>query len=105
MHAPFDIILSGPITGTKDYRARFAVAYVHAREWFRNKYGREANVWNPAMLPEGRTNEWYMKLCHKAIFDSPRCVLVQMDNWQDSKGSRSEHALCVSLGREIAKVP
>lgn len=105
MHAPFDIILSGPITGTTDYRKRFSVAYVRARDWFRRKHGREANVWNPAMLPSGRSNEWYMKLCHQAIFDSPHCVLVLLDNWQSSKGSRSEHALCVSLGREIVNTP
>ena len=105
MRAPFDIILSGPITGTTDFRQRFAVAYVRVRDWFRREYGREANVWNPAILPPGRTNEWYMKRCHKAIFDSPSCVLVQLDNWHASKGSCSEHALCACLGREITKVP
>lgn len=99
--APYDIILSGPIAGIPDYVQRFAIAYVIEREQFRKAIGREANVFNPAALPDGRDNEWYMRRCVAAIFDSPNAVLVQMDGWTESKGARAEHALCVSLGRVI----
>lgn len=99
--APYDIILSGPITGIPDYVQRFAIAYVMEREFFRKAMGREANVFNPAALPAGYSNEWYMKRCVAAIFDSPSAVLAQLNGWKDSKGSRAEHALCVSLGRVI----
>lgn len=101
MTAPFDIILSGPITGTTDYVERFAVAYVDSVNFGKHTLGRKPSVWNPAMLPKGHSNEWYMRKCHDAIFDSPHCVLVQLDGWENSKGSRSEHALCVSIGRVI----
>jgi len=101
---PYDIILSGPITDTTDHKERFHAAHVAAIEGWKKNYGYTPNVWNPALLPDGRKNEWYMRRCHDAIFDSPRAVLVQMDGWENSKGSRSEHALCVSLGRGIWKV-
>lgn len=99
--APYDIILSGPITGIEDYVQRFAIAYVLEREAFRKATGREANVFNPAALPDGYSNEWYMKRCVAAIFDSQDAVLAQLNGWMDSKGARAEHALCVSLGRVI----
>lgn len=104
MNAPYDVILSGPITGTTDHKERFRQAHEQVSASFESVFGYTPNVWNPALLPDGNTNEWYMRRCHDAIFDSPRAVLVQMDGWENSKGSRSEHALCVSLGRGIWKV-
>lgn len=99
----FDFILSGPITGTTDFVQRFDMAYCRVRQSVFSKTGNLPNVWNPAILPAGRSNEWYMRRCHEAIFDSPNCVLVQLTGWQNSKGSLSEYALCVSLGRVVSK--
>lgn len=99
--APYDIILSGPITGVPDYKERFAIAHVLARQEFRTANGREANVFNPAMMEDGRAYMWYMRQCVNAILDSPNTTLVQLEGWQDSKGARAEHALCVSIGTVI----
>lgn len=99
MMPPFDFVLSGPIGGTEDAGARFALAYAEIRQEHFKATGKLPNVWNPAMLPEGRTNEWYMRRCLDAIFDSPGCVIVQMLGWERSKGARCEAALGESLGR------
>ena len=99
--APYDIIMSGPITGVPDYKERFAIAHVLARQEFRTAKGREANVFNPAMMEDGRAYLWYMRQCVNAILDSPSATLVQLDGWQDSKGARAEYALCVSIGMVI----
>lgn len=99
MIPPFDYILSGPISGTTDAKARFAAAYAKIRNEAYVATGKLPNVWNPAMLPDGYSNEWYMRRCHDAIFDSPGCVIVLMEGNENSKGSRSEKALCDSIGR------
>lgn len=103
MMAPFDVVLSGPISGTDDAAARFARAYAAVRQTWFAKRGELPNVWNPMMLPQDRDYEWYMRRCHDAIFDSPECILAQMEGWERSEGSRSEHALCVCLGRMVMK--
>lgn len=101
MEAPYDIILSGPITGVPDYKQRFAIAYCLAREDHRKAHGKEASVFNPAALPDGRTEEWYMQRCHEAIFASPKATMLQLKGWQQSEGCVSEHALAHKLRRTI----
>lgn len=100
----YDIILSGPISGTDDYQQRFAIAYVTERQRFRIENGREAVIFNPAMLPQGRANEWSMRVCIDAIFDSTDGTLIQMNGWENSKGAQAEYSLALCLGRKIRKV-
>ena len=104
MTAPFDIFMAGPITGVHDYKQRFAIAYTQLRNEFFVKNGRVGSVWNPAMMPDGRSNEWYMRRCVDAMFESPDCVVALLNGWEGSKGARAEHALAVSLGRAIVIV-
>jgi len=105
MTPPYDIILSGPINGTTDYKERFAVTLVKQlakrRTFTAEGAPRPINIWNPAELGEGRDYEWYMWQCLDAIRHSPRCTLVRMKGWHCSLGAVAEWALCRCLGRTI----
>lgn len=79
------IYISGPITGTKDYKERFARA-----EKALTEIGYV--VINPArvnaQLPEGTTHEEYMRT---SLLMLDMCDAVFMlDGWQDSKGCNIE---------------
>lgn len=100
--APYDAVLSGRISGDVRCREKFAVLYVRTREELRRRLGREARVFNPAVLPEGQTYGWYMEVCLAAILRSPGCVLVQTDDWGGSPGAMCEYAAACCLGREVA---
>lgn len=97
----YDIIISGPITGVPDYIERFAIAYANVRQSAFRATGKLPSVWNPAELPPGRSNEWYMRQCVDAIFDSPNATIVMLPDWHASKGARAEHALAVCLGLNV----
>lgn len=101
MSAPYDVILCGPISGTTDAKERFAMVKCDIRNRVFKATGKLLNIWNPAELDEGRTQEWYMRRCVTAIFDSPDCVLVRMAGWEHSKGGRAESALSESIMRLI----
>ena len=97
----YDAILSGPITGVPDYAVRFALAYSNIRQRVFHATGVLPAVWNPATLPAGRTQAWYMRRCVDAIFASPGATVFLLPGWCDSKGARAEHALAVSLGMKV----
>lgn len=97
----YDIILSGPITGVPDYVQRFAIACCSVRHEVYRATGKLPSVWNPAELDAGRTNEWYMRQCVDAIFDSPNATMVMLPDWHVSKGAREEHALALCLGMKV----
>ena len=97
----YDVILSGPITGVPDYAVRFALAYSNIRQRVFHATGVLPAVWNPATLPAGRTQAWYMRRCVDAIFASPGATVFLLPGWCDSKGASAEHALAVSLGMKV----
>lgn len=94
----YDIILSGGISGVRDYKLRFALGQVHSRVRWPG-----ACVWNPALLPEGRAYRWYMRVCLLAIIDGThdKTVCVRLRGWYRSLGAVAEWAVCLCLGLEI----
>ena len=97
----YEVILSGPISGKEGYKLAFAQAQVKVH----GKLPR-ANIWNPAMLPEGRTYKWYMRVCLQVILDEAAegCVLVQMKGWNRSLGSVAEWAVARCLGMRCVEI-
>lgn len=71
------VYLAGPITGVPDYKETFAAAEKHARMLFGG-----CRVCNPAKLPAGKTNDWYMRRCTKMLFDAH--VLAALPGWNNN---------------------
>lgn len=90
------IYISGPITGTTDYRERFQAAEDKLRA---NGY----EVVNPAevtaSLPKSLTWEQYMgvAVCIMALCDS----VYMLKGWQKSRGAKLEHKIMLGKGRKI----
>lgn len=86
------VYLSGPITGVEKYWEPFentddaltALGYV---------------VLNPARLPQGMTDEQYMRIC-MAMIDSADVVLF-LPGWENSKGAKLERAYCEYTDKHI----
>ena len=97
----YDVILSGPITGVPDYVVRFALAYANVRQRVFHATGALPEVWNPATLPAGRTQAWYMRRCVDAIFASPGATVAMLPGWELSKGAQAEKSLAMSLGMKV----
>lgn len=89
------IYISGPITGTSDYRERFEAA----EAIIRTKYP-GITVVNPvketADIPDGSSWETYMKACLKILTD--RDFIYMLDGWTDSRGAILEHHVAMELG-------
>lgn len=90
------IYISGPITGTTDYKERFAAAEDKLKA---NGY----EVVNPARvtesLPESLTWEQYMgvAVCVMALCDS----IYMLKGWRDSRGAKMEREIMLTNGRKI----
>ena len=89
----FVIYLSGPISGTKDYRERFEAAEKKMKDAV-------TVVINPARQPEGLSREAYMR---RALDDVCECDMIYMlRGWELSRGARVERALAEYLDKVVA---
>ena len=90
------VYISGPITGTKDYMAKFSMAHLSL-----SKKG--YSVVNPAMvnamLPEDTTYDEYMAMSF-AMLDMCDSVYM-LDGWEKSKGAKMEFERAVKNGLNI----
>lgn len=96
------VYLSGPITGTKDYRQRFA----HCAERVRKEltYGDKApQVINPVLLesliPEKAQYEDIMTVCFELLKNCD--VIIMMPGWEESRGCNQEYGYARAKGKEI----
>ena len=87
------VYIAGPITGTKDYRERFAraAALIEQMGYI---------ALNPATLPGGLTNEQYMKICFSMIESAD--VVLFLSNWRKSLGASLEQLYCNYIGKPVA---
>lgn len=90
------IYISGAITGTKDYMARFSMAHLSlARKGY--------SVVNPAMvnamLPEDTTHKEYMDMSF-AMMDMCDGIYL-LDGWENSKGAKMEYERAKEKGMDI----
>lgn len=87
------VYIAGPITGVDNYRERFKV--------YESRLHRKGcRVLNPAILPQGRTNAEYMRVC-LGLIDCADIVLFT-DGWEKSAGARCEFKYCQYIGKRYA---
>lgn len=84
------IYLAGPITGIPNYKEIFAKEEVSI-----NALGH--TVMNPAILPEGFTQDEYMVVCY-AMMDVCEGVYF-LKGWEKSKGAQLEWLYAKETGR------
>ena len=95
----YDVILSGPITKSPDYRVKFALAANRARFRWPGK-----RIWNPALLKGGMEYRWYMRQSLETILGAPDgAALVLLDGWRESPGARAECELARGLGMQVVE--
>lgn len=84
------VYISGPITDCPEYRRRFqkAESAIMAAGY---------TVLSPANLPQGMTNEQYMRICF-AMIDVADAV-VMLHGWLDSRGAHLEADYCRYTGK------
>lgn len=87
------IYISGPITGVPRYREMFEAA---AKELTAEGF----IPLNPAVLPEGLTEQQYMRI-DIAMLDASDAVLL-LDGWERSRGSSLECSYCFYTGKPFA---
>ena len=90
------IYISGKITGTEDFRERFA----HAESKLKQQGWR---VINPAKknahFPAGTSWETYMRASIRLLSRADAIYLLR--GWRDSRGARLEQQIAVALGMTI----
>lgn len=96
-----NVYLSGPITGTEDFKDRFEFGEIKVYQ----KFGDNARAINPVkiaeQLPESITYDEIMQIC----FDTIRAcdVLLLMPGWQKSMGCNQEYGYAIGIGKEVVK--
>jgi len=95
----YDVILTGPITKSPDYRVKFALATNRSRLRWPGK-----RIWNPALLKGGMEWRWYMRQCLEVILGAPeKAVLVMLEGWRESPGALAEWNLARGLGLSVVE--
>lgn len=96
-----NIYLSGPVTGTTDFKDRFDFGEAKVHQKFRDK-GRAINPVKIAeQLPESISYEAIMQICFDTI---KACdVILMMPGWEDSKGCNQEYGYAIGIGKEVVK--
>lgn len=85
------LYLSGPITGTHDYKERFAAAQAALE-------AAGYDVINPVLLPHKDPDDWEacMRLCiSELVWADGVCLL---DGWKNSRGAEIEWSVARGLG-------
>ena len=95
------VYLSGPITGTEDYKDRFEFGEIKVNQKFRNT----ARAINPVkiaeQLPQNITYEAIMQICFDALkaYD----IVLLMPGWERSMGCNQEYGYAIGIGKEVVK--
>jgi len=90
------IYLAGRITGVADYKERFAEAELLMRGW-----APEGVVMNPAKLPAGKSEQWYMERCTKMVFMADVVVMLRGWDEDDVSAARIEWAVAKYCGKRV----
>ena len=95
------VYLSGPITGTEDYKDRFEFGEIKVNQKFRNT----ARAINPVkiaeQLPSTISYEAIMQICFDTINSCD--IVLLMPGWEDSKGCNQEYGYAIGIGKEVVK--
>lgn len=91
------IYISGPVTGTDDYRERFAMAerYLH-RIGHKNTINPVEFCWS---LPKDTTWEQYMIMGFALL--SQCDTIYMMRGWESSEGAKAERKKAIEDGKNI----
>lgn len=85
------IYIAGKITGDPEYKEKFRQAEKRIKAEFPGSY-----IFNPAALPQGQSNKWYMDMSRTMISVSD--LVVFLPDYTESKGAKLELAYCNYIG-------
>lgn len=86
------VYIAGKITGFPGYKEKFKAA--------EDKLKAEGHVvLNPTILPEGFTQEEYLRICRGMIRAVE--VVYLLDNWRDSYGARHERDFAGEMKKKL----
>lgn len=95
------VYLSGPITGTEDFKDRFEFGEIKVNQKFRGT----ARAINPVkiaeQLPSTISYEEIMQICFDTINSCD--IILMMPGWEDSKGCNQEYGYAIGIGKEVVK--
>ena len=94
------IYISGPISGTADWKERFERAEKELRVLY-SAGGEEIDVINPARIemPEGTTWQQYMDITLQMLRGCDEVYMLA--GWRNSKGAQIERLYALGSGMEI----
>lgn len=92
------VYISGPITGTTDFKERFAAAEIEVRTLGYTPIN--PADWN---CPEGLTWEEYMKRDIRLLLTAQG--IYMLNGWFDSRGARIEQMIAQGLGMLVLHQP
>ena len=94
------IYISGPISGTDDWKERFERAEKHLRVFY-SAAGEEIEVVNPAAIamPESTTWQQYMDITLQMLRGCDEIYLLA--GWRSSKGAQIERLYALGSGIQV----